>query len=121
MLTLAYLVQFLEIRLLNLVLNVCSIAFLHYMVIVTFHRSLKSIFMDLSVFIVFGSILAICMKYDPLWFYLENAYEAKSLSVSHSVHKTKVIKPGRPMIWKKKPFMSPPPTICQIDNIQNII
>ena len=64
--------------------------------------------MDLSVFVVFGSILAICMKYDPLWFYLENAYEAKSLSVSHSVHKTKVIKPGRPMIWKKKPFMSPP-------------
>ena len=78
------------------------------MVIVTFHRSLKSTFMDLSVFVVFGSILAICMKYDPLWFYLENAYEAKSLSVSHSVHKTKVIKPGRPMIWKKKPFMSPP-------------
>ena len=91
------------------------------MVIVTFHQSLKSTFMDLSVFVVFGSILAICMKYDPLWFYLENAYEAKSLSVSHSVHKTKVIKPGRPMIWKKKPFMSPPPTICQIDNIQNII
>ena len=78
------------------------------MVIVTFHRSLKSTFMDLSVFVVFGSILAICMKYDPLWFYLENAYEAKSLSVSHSVHKTKVIKPGRPMIWKKSHLCLPP-------------
>ena len=65
--------------------------------------------MSYHTFCSFLANLAILAQNDPLWFYLENEYQAKRFAFFEFLYETKKIEVGRPKI---SIYVPPPTSSC---------